>query len=125
MSEIYWITRLDYIQGLAIAGLVVGLFLLLVWIVVRPVDDCDEIEMRRGLFRWMITIMVTSSVALTFIPSTKEMLLIWAAGGSLEYITNNETIKQLPDKCVQAIDALLNEYIGESNGDESYEDVHE
>ena len=46
-----------------------------------------------------------------------------AAGGSLEYITNNETIKQLPDKCVQAIDALLNEYIGESNGVAGMEDL--
>lgn len=123
MSEIYWITRLDYIQGLAIAGLVVGLFLLLAWIVVRAVDDRNEREMRRVLFRWMITVVATSSVALTFIPSTKEMLLIWAAGGSLEYITNNETIKQLPDKCVQAIDALLNEYIGESNGVAGMEDM--
>lgn len=123
MSEIYWITRLDNIQGLAIAGLVVGLFLLIAWIVVRADNDCDEIEMRRVLFRWTITIMVTSSMALTFIPSTREMLLIWAAGGSLEYITNNETIKQLPDKCVQAIDALLNEYIGESNGVAGMEDM--
>lgn len=123
MSEIYWITRLDYIQGLAIAGLALGSFLLLIWIVVRAVDARDEREMRRALFRWMITIVATSSVALTFIPSTKEMLLIWATGGSLEYITNNETIKQLPDKCVQAIDALLNEYIGESNGVAGMEDM--
>lgn len=123
MSEIYWITRLDYIQGFAVAGLALGSFLLLIWIVVRAVDARDEREMRRALFRWMITIVATSSVALTFIPSTKEMLLIWAAGGSLEYITNNETIKQLPDKCVQAIDALLNEYIGESNGVAGMEDM--
>ena len=123
MSEIYWITRLDYIQGFAVAGLALGSFLLLIWIVVRAVDGRDESEMRRALFRWMITIVATSSVALTFIPSTKEMLLIWAAGGSLEYITNNETIKQLPDKCVQAIDALLNEYIGESNGVAGMEDM--
>lgn len=47
---------------------------------------------------------VTSSI---LTPTTKEALLIFGVGGTIDYIKSNETVKQLPDKCVDALDAWV------------------
>jgi hypothetical protein len=38
------------------------------------------------------------------LPSKKDMLLIYGVGGTIDYIKNNDTAKQLPDKVVIALD---------------------
>lgn len=42
-----------------------------------------------------------------FIPTTNEALLIYGVGGTIDYIKSNSTAKQLPDKCVKALDKYL------------------
>ena len=39
-----------------------------------------------------------------FIPTTNEALLIYGVGGTIDYIKSNDTAKQLPDKCIKALD---------------------
>ena len=39
-----------------------------------------------------------------FIPTTNEALMIYGVGGTIDYIKSNDTSKQLPDKCVKALD---------------------
>lgn len=34
-------------------------------------------------------------------------MLIWGVGSTIDYIQDNETAKQLPDKCVNALDAWV------------------
>lgn len=38
------------------------------------------------------------------IPTTNQALLIYGVGGTIDYIKSNSTAKQLPDKCVKALD---------------------
>lgn len=113
MSEIYWITTLDGIKGalvlFAIISLIVATVAVIIWLAEDLYDD--KLLICKRVIRTSTAIFVTLILGLVFIPSTKDMLLIYGAGGSIEYIKNNETAKQLPDKCIQAIDALLNEYI--------------
>lgn len=39
-----------------------------------------------------------------FIPTTNEALLIYGVGGTIDYVKSNKTAKQLPDKCIKALD---------------------
>ena len=39
-----------------------------------------------------------------FIPTTNQALLIYGVGGTIDYIKSNDTAKQLPDKCIKALD---------------------
>ena len=39
------------------------------------------------------------------------MLIIYGVGGTVEYLQNNETAKQIPDKTLQCIDKLLEDYL--------------
>ena len=39
-----------------------------------------------------------------FIQTTNEALMVYGIGGTIDYIKSNETAKQLPDKCIKALD---------------------
>ena len=40
-------------------------------------------------------------------PTTKEAMLIWGVGTTIDFIQENETVQQLPDKCVNALNAWV------------------
>ena len=54
-----------------------------------------------------------------FIPTTNEALLIYGVGGTIDYIKSNDTAKQLPDKCVKALDKYLDNLTKEENQKEN------
>lgn len=55
------------------------------------------------LKRGLIT-MVASTIALVFLPSKSELYMIYGIGSTIDYIKKNPTAKQLPDKCIKALD---------------------
>lgn len=67
----------------------------------------------RGYKKWMrnakrcATVFLVSVFMNIFIPTTNEALLIYGVGGTIDYIKSNDTAKQLPDKCVKALDKYL------------------
>ena len=54
-----------------------------------------------------------------FIPTTNQALLIYGVGGTIDYIKSNDTSKQLPDKCVKALDKWVENLIKEENHKEN------
>ena len=48
-----------------------------------------------------------------FIPSKKELYTIYGVGTTIDYLKENPTAQQLPDKCIKALDVWLNEQIEE------------
>ena len=109
MDEIYWITRLDAIQGLLF---ILSLLSILVVIVcfIRWVDD----DIKNGKTKhFVISVFVSLFllIVLVLTPSTKDAIMIWGVGGTIDYIKSNETAKQLPDKCIQALDKFVDEYM--------------
>ena len=110
MNEIYWITRLDGIQSvfaiIVMAALIAAVILFILSL------DSDEEDKRRKLWKQLkvsICCLSVSILALVFIPSTKDALLIYGLGGSLDYIKGNDTAKKLPEKVVMALDRYLEE----------------
>ena len=104
MSELYWLTRLEYIQNfLVIVMSVSGIALFIsfmIWAMANYVEEA------KSALKWVIgtfTTLVISSLIFVFVPSTKEALLIWGVGSTIDYIQENETAKQLPDKCINAL----------------------
>lgn len=117
MSEIYWISRLDYICNLFIALsiifgaiVVVGGFSLT--IVNKSEEDYPAILkiVKKSLLIFSCSILVT-----IFLPNTKQAYMIWGLGGTIDYIKNNETIQKLPDKTVQCLDKFVDEYLNKED----------
>ena len=104
MNELYWLTRLEYIQNfLVIVMSVSGIALFIsfvMWLMANYVEEA------KSMFKWMISsfaTLVISSLIFVFVPSTKEAVLIWGVGSTIDYLQENETAKQLPDKCINAL----------------------
>ena len=112
MSEIYWITRLDYINvWLFIFSFVSGILMIVLTILYFEAKSENDEPVIKGVKSILKTSIITFFICLplTILTPTKdEALLIWGVGSTIDYVKENETIKQLPDKCVNALDAWVN-----------------
>lgn len=126
MNEIYWITRFDSINVLSTATFIITLILSIIIGILYFMINGDVIYNKsRGydteegegykktctmILRWTIPISFIFCLLMMFIPSTKEALLIYGIGGTVDYIKQNPTAKQLPDKCVKALDKWVDSW---------------
>ena len=118
MNEIYWITRLDSISTcsaiIAIFCGVVVLFLAVPYFIcksdyIQTGSDKDKACMMcfgMILKPCLIALSICAPLCI-FTPTSKEAMLIWGVGGTIDYIKNNETAKELPDKCINALDTWV------------------
>lgn len=120
MNEIYWITRLEGIStffGLS-ALFSAAIAIILFVIAIDNKSDADiydegsktwklHINIYKKCSYWAkrcVIILIILSFINIFIPTTNEALLIYGVGGTIDYIKSNGTAKQLPDKCIKALD---------------------
>ena len=127
MDEFYWFTRLDSINSMSYIFMIVsGVFIctaLLFYIVGKVAKNYDFIDdetkvliglTKKGI-KICISIFMISMLLNIFVPTTKEAFVIWDVGGSIDYLKSNEKIIQLPDKCIEALDKFIEEYVEEDN----------
>ena len=118
MNEIYWITRLDLISGWLIAFAVISGFIAFVsscfYLAHRSEYEEHEWESSKN---WMnfCSKSCRSSIFCFFLflissiltPTTKEAVLIYGVGTTIDYVKQNNTLQQSPDKCINALDAWV------------------
>ena len=135
MNEIYWITRLDGICGfltlIAVFSVVATVVLFFIGFFKRGdaeiYPECSQIyerniETSKMCLHFAKRCAVAFFVSVfmnTFIPTTNDALLIYGVGGTIDYIKSNDTSKQLPDKCVKALDKYLDNLTKEENQKEN------
>lgn len=104
MNELYWLTRLEYIQNFLVivmsASGIATFISFTLWILS---EYEEEIRVTLLWLRCAFTTLVISSLIFVFVPTTKEAVLIWGVGSTIDYLQENETAKQLPDKCINAL----------------------
>lgn len=116
MNEIYWITRLDGIQAFfAICTILATLAIVILFINILVLNEEDEKTKSQKWLKKLFCSLPFFVLPLIFIPSTKDALLIYGLGGSLDYIKGNGTAKKLPEKAIIA----LNKYLDELNKDKN------
>lgn len=113
ISNMYWITRLSSIHNAFLFISIVAIIVAVITgaIVLSLCADEDEYAFLKHVKKCFITAVIAvvlSGIGLVFVPKTNEALLIYGVGTTIDYVDNNETIKQLPDKAVQALDKYLN-----------------
>ena len=122
MNEIYWITRLDLISGwLVAAAAISGAVLVVAFIVMLVCDnvahagefESEREEAKKLLTAWKPYRNTSLACFLFFLPiailtpDTKDAMLIFGVGTTIDYVKQNDTLKQIPDKCVNALDAWV------------------
>lgn len=130
MTEIYWITRFDRISGFLSLIAVLSVITTIVVFFTGLIQKSDATIHLEGSARWkrcidryvcclywsktFAIVFFVSIFMNIFIPTTNEALLISGVGGTIDYIKSNNTAKQLPDKCIKALDKWI-ENLNEDN----------
>ena len=117
MNDIYWITRFDALNVIFIIALVISTLILVVTIIVwlTNYDEEDLEKKARKVIKMFIIPFIIGLFGIIFIPTTKEALLIYGVGGTIDYLKSNPTAKQLPDKCIKALDVWVDSWTLEQN----------
>lgn len=117
MEEIYWITRLGGINVLLVVSLVICIVASILggcgYLATKDDSFIDDYwkELWAKLFKYCFPSSIIVSLLFTFTPTTKEALMIWGVGGTIDYVKSNEKIKELPDKAVNVLDLWVNNYL--------------
>lgn len=130
MTEIYWITRLDAICGFLTLTSILGAFISVILFMIAMFNRSDSntcmefgkswnkyiknyktfmLYFKRSIIATLVLIVIN-----IFIPTKNEALLIYGVGGTIDYIKSNDKAKQLPDKCIIALDKWI-ENLNEDN----------
>ena len=125
ISHMYWITRLSSIHDaflfVFIIAMIVAVFTgIIVLAFCNDKDDYACFKQVKKCFITAIVAVVLNGIGLVFVPKTSEALLIYGVGTTIDYVDNNETIKQLPDKAVQALDKYLDSLNKDSENKNSH-----
>lgn len=131
MNEIYWITRLDTICNFLTAVTVVSFLISAFTVVFVMYNRIEANNYKKGSENWnyymqrfkmllsyfkrLIFAAIVACFINLFIPTTNEALMIYGIGGTVDYIKSNETAKQLPNKCIKALNKWVNNLNEEEN----------
>lgn len=113
MSTLYWINVLGNICFLFVFIFMASLILSVVSVLVNLACTTDEISKTLDYKRfirakhWAYTLLIISTLVITFVPSKRELYIIYGVGGTIDYLKENPTAKELPDKCIKALDAWV------------------
>ena len=124
MSELYWITRFGSLHNIGIAMCWVFLLIaVILWIASISKDewtgeDCCT-EKQKNLLRkkskYSLAVSVIGVLMWIFIPTQEEAYFIYGVGGTMDYIKSNPTAKQIPDKCIKALDKWIDSWSYQKN----------
>lgn len=111
MNELYWITRCDDIICFlttisVICGVISGFTLVIMCIAISEEDDNAEKKCIK-FTKFALPAFLLSMLINAFVPTTKDAMLIFGVGSTIDYIKSNETIQGIPDKCINALDAWV------------------
>ena len=127
MDNLYLITRLDDIRAAFIALVVLASIAAITFIVVYfchkgelagktedsinnyHQDDVYWCKIGKKGTRWSLIIFFISMITLCVIPTTKQGLLLFGVNETIEYCTKHPEAKQIPDKCIRALNKYLDE----------------
>ena len=113
MSTLYWINVLDNINFLFVFIFITSLILSVASVLVNLTCTTDEISETLDYKRftktknWAYTLLIISTLVITFVPSKRELYIIYGVGGTIDYLKDNPTAKELPDKCIKALDTWV------------------
>ena len=116
MSELYWLGVLGNLNHLGVAIAVlsslvfIALGLCFFWC---SEEDLEPSTFVKKAFKGSLFAIVLGLVMAIFIPSQKNLLIIYGVGGTIDYLKENKDANKIPDKCVKALDKYLDDELKE------------
>lgn len=121
MSDLYWILTLGDLHNFFAACLVISIGMFICFFIITAVadskDDGDTQEKALNIAAASFIVVILCTLLTIFIPSKKELYMIYDVGSAIEYLKSNQNAKELPDKCIKALERLADEVNKENNKD--------
>lgn len=126
VEKLYWITRLDGLNGLLIFTIIASAFYILFYFIFCFVNEEEYVDFPgkvvksiNNKFKYIaLPVFVLSLLGYVFTPTRDEMILIIAGGETLDYVENNKSIQEVTDKAPEYILKYLNNQIDELKNNE-------
>ena len=122
MSELYWLNVLGNLNGFCKFFIVLSIIALVVCVIFYLVPQDEDFGFplaRKYIVKFirftLLPILIISTIGNTFIPDTKTLYVIYGVGGTLDYLKENKTAKQIPDKAILVLDKYLNEQLEDND----------
>lgn len=123
MLQIHFISLLSSISTLAKVVIIFGIITLIVAgvnILVTEFDDEILVNTKKFIKKYLLIPFITSIIALIFIPSKGELYMIYGVGSVIDYVKTNPTVKKLPDKVINILDAMADNTINKQEEESSH-----
>ena len=104
--SLYWMLVLGNISF--VCGLFAIILSIAIIVALIVVDDKEDVKPK---FIGMIIAFAVLLLGSIFIPSTENLMKIYVVDNVVEYIENNDKVRELPDKVIECCDKLMNEYL--------------
>lgn len=121
MSDLYWILTLGGLHNFFAACLVISIGMFICFFIITAVADSkgdgDTQEKAINIAAASSIIVVLCVLLTIMIPSKKELYLIYGVGGTIEYLKSNPNAKEIPDKCIKALERWADSVNEENNKD--------
>ena len=118
MKNLYWFSVLDGFKCVCITAMIILIItvvvLLITYIVMIAENENDSIRTKIGKMTFkMFAALCVTSLFVIFVPSKEDMYVIYGVGKTLDYLKENPDAKKLPDKTVEFLNVVMDEYIDE------------
>ena len=94
-TQLYWFTRLNVINGLALAMLVFGFIVSVIsgFVTLVTTHDFEERDhaVAKTIFRWTFSMFIIGLLTRCFVPNTREAAAIWA----IPKVVNNPQVQSI------------------------------
>ena len=115
MSTLYWINVLGNFYELCMIIFVISALLGITFFLATIFHEGDiEADLSKVGYKRFVKVrntncivFIISTLALVFLPTRNQLYIICGVGGTLDYLKENPTAKELPDKCIKALDTWV------------------
>lgn len=115
MSTLYWINVLGNFYELCMIIFVISALLGITFFLATIFHEGDiKSDLSKVGYKRFVKVrntncivLIISTLVLVFLPTKNQLYIIYGVGGTLDYLKENPTAKELPDKCIKALDTWV------------------
>lgn len=115
MSTLYWINVLGNFYELCMIIFVISALLGITFFLATIFHEGDiKSDLSKVGYKRFVKVrntncivLIISTLVLVFLPTKNQLYIIYGVGGTLDYLKENPTAKELPDKCIRALDTWV------------------
>ncbi len=115
MSTLYWINVLGNLSDVCMIIFVTSaLFSIVFFIATIFYENEIKADLSKVGYKRFVKVrntncivLIISILAVVFLPTKSQLYMIYGVGGTIDYLKDNPTAKELPDKCIKALDTWV------------------